>query len=137
VDYLDYKTGAQPDHSVQDFDIEEFLEQSQRQEKQRLEEELERIKDQLESRDEIHEETLDELESKLDWYLDRLEDLYNQGAGSQDEQDELKTRIREFYKQLREEKRRNWNDRQSLERERRKILREFSELIDENVTDLF
>jgi len=137
VDYLDYKTGAQPDHSVQDFDIEEFLEQSQRQEKQRLEEELDRIKDQLKSRDEIHEETLDELESKLDWYLDRLETLYKRGGGTPRDRDQLKSRITEFYRDIREERQQHWRDRQQLEKERRELQRSLEEINSNNLQQLF
>lgn len=46
------------------FEIDEFLEQSQEEQRQRLETELERIENQLEQRDKVHEEIIDELESK-------------------------------------------------------------------------
>ena len=62
-DYLEPETG--------DFDVEEFLEQSQEDQKQRLEEELERIQDQLEQRERLHDEIIKELKSKRDWYLQR------------------------------------------------------------------
>lgn len=68
MDYFDYSSDLD--------DVEEFLERSQKNEGRRLEEELERIDNQLEERDRIHQEVLDELESKPDWYLDRLKTVY-------------------------------------------------------------
>ncbi|MFB6209150.1 MAG: hypothetical protein ABEJ56_03350 [Candidatus Nanohaloarchaea archaeon] len=119
-----------------DFDIKEFLEESQENEKQRLENELKQIEEQLEQRQEIHKETIDELESKLDWYLDQLEKLYKQHRGKQGRRDKVKTRIEEFYQEIREEKQRQWRARQDLESEIRQILRNLDEL-DEDVSELF
>lgn len=42
--------------------------------------------------------------------------------------------VREFYQQLREEKRANWLDRQKLEQERREVLQELNDL---ELDDLF
>jgi len=58
-----------------EFSIEEFLQQEQRSEQERLEKELERIESLLEERREINSETVKELESKLDWYVETLEEL--------------------------------------------------------------
>ena len=124
-------------NSFWDFDIEEFLEESQRSEKQRLEKELERISEQLENREEIHQEALDELESKLDWYKDRLEKLYKQGRGRKGERGELKNQIQKFYQSIREEKQRCWKDRQRLEERRSEKLRELAELEDTPLSELF
>lgn len=124
MDYFDYDS-ITPD---QDFDVERFLEQSQQQEQERLEDELERIQNQLEKRDRLHDETIDELESKLDWYVERLETLYKRMTGKQGKRDEVKTRIKEFYRQMRKEKRSHWRDRQELEKQRREILRELDEI---------
>ena len=124
-------------NSFWDFDIEEFLEKSQRSEKQRLEKELERISEQLENREEIHQEALNELESKLDWYKDRLEKLYKQGRGRKRERGELKNQIQRFYQSIREEKQRCWKDRQRLEERRSEKLRELAELEDTPLSELF
>jgi trichohyalin len=90
-----------------------------------LEQQLEQIKKQLEERDRIFEENRNELESKLDWYLERLQDEYN--SVGPESVDELKEKIEEFYELLRVEKRKHWRDRQELERERRSIERELRE----------
>jgi chaperonin cofactor prefoldin len=131
VDGFNYDSG---------FDIDEFLEQSQEEQRQRLETELERIEKQLEERDRVHEEVIDELESKLDWYTDRLESLYKQMRGKDGERSQLKTRINTFYKQIREEKQQHWQDKQELERQRRELLRKQREIesssLDELLSDL-
>ncbi len=75
MEYFDYSEDFLESGEALDFDIESFLEESQELEQQRLEEELERIDQQLEQREEIYNETTRELESKLDWYVDRLQDL--------------------------------------------------------------
>jgi trichohyalin len=129
VDYFDYDRFS-------DFNIEEFLEQSQEQERQRLEKELRQIEDQLTERDRLHEELIEEIGSKLDWYLERLDTMYKQSRGKSGERDQLKKKIDEFYRELREQKQQHWQDRQKLEKERRDIIRELEEL-DESVLDLF
>ena len=111
----------------QGFDVANFLERSQESERQRLEEELERINRQLEERDRIHREVLDELESKLDWYTDRLETLYKQSREKNGKREKLKTQIEEFYREIREEKQSHWRDRQELEKRRRELIRELEE----------
>jgi trichohyalin len=122
VEYFDYGT----ENLDPGFDVEEFLEQSQRNQEQRLEQQLEQINKQLEERDRIFEENRNELESKLDWYLERLQEEYN--SVRPESVDELKGKIEEFYELLRVEKRRHWRDRQELEQERRKLLRELDEI---------
>ena len=131
MDYFDYSQEL-----TEDFDIESFLEESQRQEKRRLNQELERIREQLENRESIHWETLDELESKLDWYTDRLETLRKRSFGKGEEKQRLKQQIKEFYRKIREEKRQHWHDRQKLEKERRELLRELDEVDSQNLEDL-
>jgi len=123
VEYLEY------DH---DFDIEEFLEESQRQQENRLEEELERIERQLEERERIFEQHREDLESKLDWYLERLENAYKRAGNVE----ELKDTVTEFYELLREERVRHWRDKQELEQERRELLRELNELEDTDLDQL-
>jgi len=134
VDYLDYLESTNGTQ-FQNFDVTDFLEQSQKNERQRLKEELELINRQLEERDRIHQETLDELESKLDWYTDRLETLYKQSRGKNEKREKLKTHIKELYREIREEKQSRWCDRQELEQDRRDMIRELNELED-NILDL-
>ncbi|MFA1610037.1 hypothetical protein [Halobellus rubicundus] len=120
-----------------EFDINELLEETGQRQQQRLEKELERIEQQLEERDEIHREIVDELESKLSWYTDRLESLYKQRTGKTGERQELKNQISSFYRQLREEKQQHWHDKQKLEQERRELLRKLEEASDTELFDEF
>lgn len=114
------------------FDVEEFLRESQEQQEDRLETELERIEEQLEERDTIFEQHSEDLESKLDWYLDRLEKAYKMTG----DVDELKEKVTEFYELLREERVRHWRDKQELEKERREMLRELNELEETDISQL-
>jgi len=121
VRYFDYEQidDGESSFPLEGFDVDEFLEESQHQEEERLEREVEQIFEQLEERDRIHEEALTELESKLEWYIDRLEELYFRGL--QEGKEDLKERIKEFYREIRLEKREWWRDRQKLEKERRQL----------------
>jgi len=122
------------DYLRDDWDLDQFLEENQEQQRQRLETELERIQDQLNRRDEINEEVLDELGSKLDWYLQRLEDEYRTRGKSN--VDELKSEVKRFYALIRDEKQQHWNDKQRLERERRQLLRDLKEVEVFDIQDL-
>jgi trichohyalin len=124
VEYFDY--GAEDLETG--FDVERFLEESQRRQEQRLEQELERIKKQLEERDRIFEENRSELESKLDWYLERLREEYN--SAGPESVDELKEKVEEFYQLIRQERVKHWNDKQDLEKEMRALRRELAEMDD-------
>jgi trichohyalin len=97
-----------------------------------LERELERIEAQLSERKEIFEEHRTELESKLDWYIERLETAYRQRRDPED----LKQRIEEFYRLLRQERVKHWRDRQELEQDRRELLRELDKLSDADLSEL-
>jgi len=120
-----------------DMDIDKLLEKSRTSEEERLEQELKRIKQQLEGRDDVHNEIVDELEWKIEWYMDRLESLYKTYRGRTDgKRDQLKERIEAFYAALRRERREHWQDRQELEQERREVLRELHEVTDESLSDL-
>ncbi|ELZ80156.1 calcium binding protein [Haloferax gibbonsii ATCC 33959] len=109
-----------------------LLERSQQRHEQRLEDELDRIDDQLQQRDKIHEDAIEELKSKLDWYKQRLKDLYHHSFGQQEKKQRLKNQIDRFYKELRTEKRQHWRDIQELESERRQLLVEIDEHDDTN-----
>jgi len=123
------------DYLGDDWDLDQFLEENHEHQRQRLETELERIQDQLDRRDEINEEVLDELGSKLDWYLERLEDEYRTPGASNVA--ELKSEIKRFYSLIRNEKQQHWKDKQELEKVRRQLLREIDELTaDEDLFEL-
>lgn len=82
-----------------DIDVSAALEESHASREERLEQDLERIAEQLEGRDEIHADIVNELEWKIDRYTDRLETLYTTGRGKQDgERDRLKRRLTEIYR---------------------------------------
>lgn len=119
------------------IDVEEVLERTRSAKRYRLERELERIREQLEDREEVHADIVQELEFKVDVYQRRLEDLYTTGRGERDgERRRLQDRIESFYRALREEHREHWRDRQELEQERREVLRELAELEDGSLSDL-
>lgn len=130
MDYFDY------DEDPEAFDVDAFLEASQENERERLEDELAKIDQQLEERDQLHDEIIEELEGKLEWYVERLETLYRRVVGKQDEREQLKARIEAFYEDLREERRARWRDRQELEMERREVLRALEEVDDDAFIDL-
>lgn len=137
MDYLNYDSFAEDlGTGFEDLDIESFLEESQERSRELLEEELERIKQELEDRDRIHEENIEELESKLNWYLDRLKTTYNTVHGAGEDVDELKEKIEVLYKDIRHEKRNCWRDKQELERERRELLKEIQELEEDPISEI-
>jgi trichohyalin len=120
-----------------DIDISAALEESHASREERLEQDLERIAEQLEGRDELHADIVDELEWKIDRYTDRLESLYTTGRGKEDgERNRVKQRLTEIYRELRDEHREHWQDRQALERERRDVLRELAALDDDNLLEM-
>ncbi|WP_222913423.1 hypothetical protein [Natrinema sp. SYSU A 869] len=80
MDYVDYSAwnghGSDTDWAEA---VDRFLERSQRQQHDRLTDELDRIAEQLAERDELHAEIVDELEWKIDRYTDQLEQLSRLG----------------------------------------------------------
>ena len=139
--YLDYVEDAD---SVLDRleswdydDVTDILESSGETQADRLREELDRIKEQLEQRDEIHKEAVEELEWTLERYNDRLDKLYTHGRGKHDgTRDRLKDRILDLEERLRQERRDHWRDKQKLEQERRDILRALDEADDSSLSEL-
>lgn len=118
------------------LDVEQLLEESRQREEERLRQSLERIDQQLERREELFSETVEELESKLDWYIERLEQEYRQFFAGPGDEDELKKKIDEFYELLRDERSSLWEDKQALEQERRELLRELDEVEDSGLLEL-
>ena len=125
------------DLDLQEFDVEEFLRGEQQSEQDRLEQELQRIEDLLSEREEIHSESVEELESKLDWYIEQLEDLYRGfGGGQKEEKERLKTKIEDFYSDLRREKRNQWRDKIELEMELREVEHALAEIEESDLSRL-
>jgi len=73
---VEYFESVEPLEPEYDWDVEELLERSQEKERVRLEAELQRVEVLLREREDIHEESVEELESKLEWYVGRLEMEY-------------------------------------------------------------
>ena len=61
MEYREYWEDLDLDPFSQGFSVEEFLQEEQRSEQERLEQELERIEDLLEERREIHLDSVEEL----------------------------------------------------------------------------
>lgn len=116
------------------FDVERFLEQSQKREQEQIERKLDRVDKLLEEREEIHEDAVTELESKLDWYIERLEDAYRTGLN--ESKDELKQRIEQLYTELRELERKQWLDTKELQLQREEIEKELQDADLDDVLDL-
>ena len=140
-DYPDYTgTGSElfdETESWGDSDVSHLLEQSQARETERLEQELAQIKQQLDKRTQIHETIVGDLTWKIDRYTDRLAHLYTIGKGRLDgTREQLKDRIEGFYRELRDEYREHWQDRQQLEHERRAVRRDLEAAADDSISDL-
>lgn len=121
---------------VWDVDVDELLEQARGSKRERLDQELDRIREQLDGRDTIHEEIVDELEFRVAVYSDKLRSLYKTSWGKPDEKRlRLKNRIEEFRAQLRRESREHWQDVQELEEVRRDVLRELEEMDDDYLSE--
>jgi len=131
VEYFDYGDVQAVDTG---FDVEEFLEQSQKREQEQIERKLDRVDKLLEERQRIHEDAVTELESKLDWYIGRLEDVYRTGLGKN--KDELKQRIEQLYTELRELERKQWLDTKELQLQREEIEKELQDADLDDVLDL-
>lgn len=133
MEYFDYpeEVDDAADHGPSWENIRQLLEQSDDQRKQRLQRELERIEEQIERREELYEEAVNRIRSQIDRYEGVLQTLYNRPfSGGREERAEVKDALSELYTDLQREKRQHWQDRQSLEQERREILRELDELVD-------
>lgn len=111
-------------------DIRALLEQSWENERQRLETELQELDSQVAKRDDVHDRIVEDLENKLDWYVERLDRLYHRSLGKHGGRDKLKGRIESLYEALRTERRAHWRDRQDLLVDRRRLRRELAALDD-------
>lgn len=138
ADYFDYVLDGVPSVDATDWDdVAALLEQSDAAHRERLEQELTQIEQQLADRDRIHQDLVAELEGKIDRYQDRLAHLYTIGKGRTDgTREQLKDRIVTFYQELRAEQREHWRDRQALEQERRAVHRELAEVQDDSLSDI-
>jgi hypothetical protein len=129
---VEYFESVEPLEPEYDWDVEELLERSSERERVRLEAELRQVEVLLREREDIHEESVEELESKLEWYVGRLEMEYKRSK-DRERIAELKSEIRRFYSELRELERKRWLDVQELEKERRGLERELEGLSDQDL----
>jgi len=139
-EYFEYpaEAGTQPGSALSWDKIRELLEQSNGRKKQRLQEELERIEDQIEHREALYREAVDRIQRQIDRYTSTLQTLYNRSfGGGSDAREPVKEALADLYDDLQREKRQHWQDRQSLEQERREILRQLDELDDAAPLDAF
>lgn len=109
--------------------VQGVVQQLEQQERDQLAKDLTRINEQLDQREELYADLLDDLHRSHDWYREQLQTLYRQGRGKQSgKRDRLKTRIADLEQAIRRERREHWQDRQKLERERREVLRDLAAL---------
>lgn len=110
-------------------DVKHVLEQSEEAKRRRLERELERVEAQLARRTELYEDAVETLEARINRYVNEVKQTYSRPfGGNQEQREELQEHIGELYRELRREKRQHWQDRQSLEQERREILQRLEAL---------
>lgn len=122
------------DASLENLDVEEFFREEQQTERERLEDELENVENLLDERDELHTEAIEELESKLDWYCERLEQVYKR-RGKQQKRERLKAKIEGIYEGLRREGRQQWRDKIELEMRVTEIERALDEVTNDSLED--
>jgi sigma54-dependent transcription regulator len=124
------------DQGVADPDLEALLTESQRQERKRIDAELDQIERQLQSRTRIHEEAVGELEDILQDETDRLQRLQRPSVPA-DRVIRQKRQVSECEQQLQDVRRSHWQDREQLERERRRLRRDLRELQDTDLSVFF
>ncbi|MFB1064812.1 hypothetical protein [Natrinema sp. H-ect4] len=128
-DSLDYVVQDPVDYDLYDSsswnDIDGFLEQSIRNEKERLEQQLEQIYRQLDERKEIHEEKIESIEAEIRRQKDRLESA-NRAPGNDDVK--IRNRLQVLYQEKWEAKESVWQDKQDLLEEKRDLVQELQEL---------
>ncbi|WP_058826371.1 hypothetical protein [Haloferax sp. Q22] len=128
-DSLDYIVQDPVDYDLYDSsswnDIDGFLEQSIRNEKERLEQQLEQIYRQLDERKQIHEEKIESIEAEIRRQKDRL-DSADRAPGNDDVQ--IRNRLQVLYQEKWEAKESVWQDKQDLLEEKRDVVQEIREL---------
>jgi len=116
--------------SGQDWSAYEALLEVEEKERHRLKNQLSTVKKRMKSREKICQSVKDELDKEIRRQKNRLET-----AQSSDEID-IRDRLRELYRERREEVRSDWQDRKSLLDRKLELERELAELRDlENLLD--
>ncbi|WP_254762245.1 hypothetical protein [Natrinema marinum] len=131
-----YTPHTQTDLLKEDVDIERLLTGAQNQEQGRIEAELGQIESRLQDRKELHDESVAELEDAVRVEKDRLQRLQHPFS-AEDRVTSQKRRIRELEQQLQEIQRAYWQDCEQLQRERRRLQRELTELSDTDLSLFF
>jgi DNA repair exonuclease SbcCD ATPase subunit len=113
-------------------DIDEMLEESRRRQKNRLQQHLDEIEEQIRERHEVYEKYIEILEERISVHDNRLD-----GAGNVNRpfEEEVLAKLEDLYESLRGEMREKWRDIQELEREKREIEKELDELKDAELLD--
>lgn len=92
--------------------MDEFLEKVEEREKEHLQEQLETVEGILEERDSVHQSLIGELDEEIESQSDLL------SSSAKSDKPRIRDRLKELYRERREERRGNWRDRESL-RERK------------------
>jgi trichohyalin len=117
--------------------IRTVVQELEQRDRDQLAKDLARINEQLEQRDELNSDLLEDLHRSHEWYRDQLHTLYRRGRGKQDgERDRIKERIADLERAIRHERREHWQDRQQLERERREVLRDLAALEADRLSEI-
>jgi hypothetical protein len=132
VDPVDFEQ----DLIFDETDLESLLTDSGKQEQNRIETELDQVESLFQHRDKIHEQTVDELENAVQDERERLERLQRPSVPA-DRIAGQKRRVRELERKMQEVRRIHWRDRETLERDQRRLRRELSELQDTDLSLFF
>lgn len=126
IDYLQEASNVESDSGSWE-DVSDFLEESNRRERNRVEKQIEEIDEELEKLEEVRDKNVGGLEEKIRRQSQRL-DIAERSA--EPDEEIVRNRLEDLYRELRSERRSTWESRQSLLRERRELERELRELED-------
>ena len=138
MEYFDYEAASVNGNTGESWgEIKAFLEQSEEQQKERLAKQLILIGRQLEERKEIREKTTEDIQRQIERCTSTLRQIY-QGpfGGNSEERETVTDELADLYAELREVYRQYWDDRQTLEKERREIIQQMEELDDESLSSI-
>jgi hypothetical protein len=105
-------------------DFEKRLEELEEKELQRLESELQSVEERISSREEIHRSLKDELDEEIRLQKNRL------GNAQRSDEPRIRDRLRELYRERREEMRSQWRDVDSWVERKLELEKQLDELGD-------
>jgi len=118
------------------IDVEALLSETQKREKERITAELEQIDRQLQRRESIKEQTVDQLTDRLQEEQDRLHRM-KRPFKPEKQLAEQKQRVKDIEQALQQTRRSYWQDTEQLRRDRRHLRRELDELTDVDLSGFF